>query len=92
MTAREHKISKVQKDQDISDFYYWYQGHIELSKQGPLHELEIYIVAISKLSGVYEKMSLACQGDPEAAKSYDLVESGIRGLLDEVFSLIGKIV
>ena len=91
-TAREHRISHVMPDQDISDFYYWYQNHISLQRQGPLHELEVYITALSKLSGVYEKMDSACSGNSNAAKDYDLVEAGIRGLLDGVFSLIGKIV
>ena len=91
-TAKEHNISQVRPDQDVSDFYYWYQDHISLQRQGPLHELEVYTIALSKLSGVYEKMDSACSGSPNATKDYDLVEAGIRGLLDGVFSLIGKIV
>lgn len=88
-TAKDHKISHVIPNKDISDFYYWYQGHIELSKQGPLHELEVYTLAIGKLSNVYESMAHACEGTP-SANAYVLAESGIRGLLNEVFSLIGK--
>ena len=76
----------------MSDFYFWYQGHISLQKQGPLHELELYTIALSKLSEVYEKMDSACSGNTEAALDYDLFEHGITGLLDEVFSLIGKII
>ncbi|CAH1523593.1 exported hypothetical protein [Vibrio owensii] len=87
--AKAHGISQTPAESDISDFYYWYKNHIELAKQGPMHELEIYTIALSKLSGTYETMAAACSGDPKAAQSYDLVESGIRGLLDEVFSLIG---
>ncbi|MFH1674347.1 MAG: hypothetical protein ABIF87_13100 [Pseudomonadota bacterium] len=90
-TAKEHNISQVTPDQDISDFYYWYQTHIELVKQGPLHELEVYAIALSKLTEVYEKMASACSGNQGAANDYSLVESGIRGLLDEVVSLIGDI-
>lgn len=90
-TAKDHNISQVTSEQDISDFYYWYQNHIELVKQGPLHELEVYTIALSKLTEVYEKMASACIGDPNAAGDYSLVESGIRGLLDEVVSLIGNI-
>lgn len=91
-TARDHNISKITPDHDISDFYYWYQNHIELVKQGPLHELEVYTIALSKLTEVYEKMASACNGNPGAANDYSLIESGIRGLLDEVVGLIGNLI
>ena len=75
-TAKSHNISRVKADQDISDFILWYREHINLVKQGPSHELEVYTIALSRLTKVYNTMALACEGDPEAAKNYSIFESG----------------
>ena len=90
-TAQDHKISRIKPDEDITDFFLWYQGQVQLMRQGPLHDLEVYTIALSKLTGVYEKMALACSGDSSAAKDFDVVKSGISGLIDQAVSLIGKV-
>jgi hypothetical protein len=89
--ARENNINKVQPDEDISEFVIWYKNHISFMKSGPFHELRIYIDGYEKLTAVYVKMAESCAGDASKAGDFDLVTSGIKGLLDSVLSLIDKV-
>ena len=89
--VKENSISKVQKNDDLSEFVLWYKTHISFMKAGPLHELQVYSDGYQKLTKIYETMAISCLNNPKKALNYDLASSGIKGLLDGVFSLIGKL-
>lgn len=89
--AKENNINKVKPEDDISEFMIWYKNHVSFMKAGPFHELEVYIQGYEKLSNIYGKMATAChENRPSEAADFDLVASGIKGLLDDVLSLIGR--
>ena len=90
-TAAEYKINRIKETEDISEFVLWYKNHISFMKAGPLHEIEVYSVGYKKLTDIYNKMANSCKNNSKNAADFDLIASGIKGLLDGVFSLIGKV-
>ncbi len=86
--AREHNISSVRSDQSIEDFVIWYKSHIDSMRIGPFQELESYILGYEKLSEAYRRMASACEGKSGDSGNFDLIKSGIRGLIDSITPLM----
>jgi len=86
----EHNITRVQPEEDISEFVIWYKNQISFMKSGPFHELQVYIDGYQNLTKVYLLMSKACAGDPGVASDPQVLIPILKALTDEVKSWMGR--
>ena len=88
--ARKHSISSVGANENIEDFVIWYSNHTQFMRIGPLQDLTNYVRGYEDLSETYRKMVLSCEGKSGDIQQFDIVQSGIRGLLDGISSYLRK--
>ncbi len=89
--SKEYSISSVRSDQKITDYVIWYENFSSNMRQGPLQELELYVLSVNKLSEAYERMSEACDGNSSAVSDSETWILGVRGLIEEVTGILGAI-